>query len=417
METLTNNSRKITTLLFITQSIFSAGMIAMSTLSAIVGARISGQENLAGIPAAVYLVSIALAAYVWGNVITKAGWRIGLSAGLMIGGVGGAFSFVAIQINSWTLILFSMVLIGVGSAAMSLSRFAAAEVNPPVSRGKAVSTVVLGGTVGAIFGPLMVGPTGQAAVMFGASELGGAYVFGSVLFILAALVVFFGLRPEPKLIGDQISQMYPEAMLDSGEKRTISVILAQSSTRLAILAMVFGQLVMVMVMVITSLHMRNHQHELSAISLVFSSHTLGMYAFSIISGRLTDSLGRGKVIAIGAGTLVAACVLAPLSGQVFPLAVALFLLGLGWNFCYVGGSTLLSDQLRPAERTQTQGFNDLLVSFVSAIGSLGSGLIYAGTGFSVMTVTGAIISLGLFGITILWLRRQKDAMLPQMPVV
>jgi MFS family permease len=157
--------------------------------------------------------------------------------------------------------------------------------------------------------------------------------------------------------------------------------------------MVLGQAVMVMVMVITSLHMRAHDHGLGEVSAVISSHTLGMYAFSIVSGRLADRWGRRPTIAVGAAGLVAACVMATLSPAVIPLAVALFVLGLGWNLCFVGGSTLLADQLTPPERARTQGFNDLLVGLASAAGSLGSGLVFAAVGYNAMSWAGAALAL------------------------
>jgi len=135
--------------------------------------------------------------------------------------------------------------------------------------------------------------------------------------------------------------------------------------------------------------MRDHNHMLGDISIVISAHTVGMYAFSIISGRLADRWGRGQVIMVGSATLVLACIAATISPDVLPLGVALFLLGLGWNFCFVGGSTLLADQLSPAERARTQGFNDLLVGLASATGSLGSGFIFAALGYNTMALISA----------------------------
>jgi MFS family permease len=118
-----------------------------------------------------------------------------------------------------------------------------------------------------------------------------------------------------------------------------------------------------------------------------------MYAFSILSGRAADRWGRGPVILAGAATLVVACIAATLSPDVLPLGVALFLLGLGWNFCYVGGSTLLADQLTAVERARTQGFNDLLVGLASAAGSLSSGFIFAALGYEVMALISAGVAL------------------------
>jgi MFS family permease len=181
---------------------------------------------------------------------------------------------------------------------------------------------------------------------------------------------------------------------------------------MAVTAMVLGQVVMVAIMVITSLHMSGHHHNLHDISAVISSHTFGMYAFSVLSGRLADKWGRGRVILTGSITLLLACITAPLSPNVLPLAVALFLLGLGWNFCFVGGSTLLADQLSPSERARTQGTNDLLVGLASATGSLGSGFLFAASNYMVITIVAGVISLIPLGMALLWMRKTKVTVVP-----
>lgn len=408
MDSISRTSRRITNSLFAARSFSSAGMIAMGTVNTIVGAELSGRQSWAGIPAAVYLIATALAAFVWGKMMARTGWRLGLAAGFILGAFGGGAVVMAIEGGSWGILMAAMVLIGAGNSAMNLSRFAAAEVNLPDARGKAISTVVLGGTIGAIVGPLIVAPTGRVLAAAGGNELSGPYLGLAVLFLLAALVVFLKLKPEPAEIGRKIAEMFPEESVAAGVKRPILTILRQPAAGLAVLAMVLGQTVMVFLMAITSLHMRNHLHGLGNISVVISAHTFGMFAFSIISGRLADRFGRGPVIAVGAGTLVLASLIAPVSTQLIPLAIALFLLGLGWNFCYVGGSALLSDQLSPAERGPTQGFNDLLVGIVSALGSLGSGFVYASVGFGVMASIGMVISAILTGLAILWIRSQTQ---------
>jgi MFS family permease len=276
---------------------------------------------------------------------------------------------------------------------LQLARYAAAEVHPPAERGRAISNVVIGGTVGAIIGPLMVGPTGQWAVQLGLGELAGPYAISLALFALGAVLVFTMLKPDPRDIGKAIATLHPETVAHHGAARRISEIMRVPAAIAAMTAMVFGQLVMVMVMVITSLYMVQHQHRLDSVALVVSSHTIGMYAFSIFSGRLADRWGRAPVILVGASTLVLACLSATLSPDVLPLAFALFLLGLGWNFCYVGGSSLLADQLSPEERARTQGFNDLLIGLVSAAGGLFSGIIFANIGYIAMGYVGALAAL------------------------
>jgi MFS family permease len=171
--------------------------------------------------------------------------------------------------------------------------------------------------------------------------------------------------------------------------------------------MVIGQVVMVMVMVITGLHMKGLTHPLSSISIVISAHTFGMFAFSIVSGRLADHFGRETVIMLGSGILILAGLSAGLSPEVLPIAISLFLLGLGWNFCYVGGSTLLTDQLSSPEQSRMQGVNDLFVSLASAVGSLGSGFIFAAVGYQTMGFVGAGFAIIPLVITYWWTKNAR----------
>jgi MFS family permease len=393
MTDLQTLARKITAILFAQQSLASAGFIAAATLNSIVGAKLAGNASWAGVPSAVYLLGGALAAFGWGHLFDLIGRRNGLVSGLIIGTVGSATAFHAIARESFPLFMGGMVMMGVANAAVQLGRFAAAEVNPPEQRGRAISNVVIGGTIGSVIGPFVAGPAGQFIKPVAGDELAGAYLVAMVLFAVGAVVVFIGLRPDPRELGRELATHYPQPAGAGGPARSVWVIFRQPAAAVALLAMVLGQMVMVLVMVITSLHMRNHNHMLGDISIVISAHTFGMYAFSIVSGQLVDRWGRGPVIIAGATALVLACLGATISPDVIPLGAALFLLGLGWNFCYVGGSTLLSDQLTPVERARTQGFNDLLVGLASAAGSLSSGLIFAALGYAVMAYISAALAV------------------------
>jgi len=409
---LESAARKITAILFAQQSLASAGFIAAATLNSIVGKELSQNPSWAGVPTAVYLLAGAFSAFLWGYVFDAIGRRGGLVTGLITGVIGSCVTFYAIAIHSFPLFLTGMVMMGIANAAVQLGRFAAAEVNKPEHRGRAISNVVIGGTVGSVIGPFVAGPAGGIVGAWGVDELAGAYLFAAILFAIGALVVFFGLRPDPREIGAQVAEQFPETVSASSEVRSVLQILRQPAAQVAVISMVLGQMVMVLVMVITSLYMRGHDHALHSISAVISSHTFGMYAFSIISGRLADRWGRGVVILLGSATLVVSCIAATISSDVLPLGVALFLLGLGWNFCFVGGSTLLADQLSPLERARTQGFNDLLVGLASAFGSLESGFIFASLGYNMMAYVSAAVALIPLVVVIVWMTKRSAALTP-----
>ena len=399
--------RKIIAVLFSQQSLASAGFIAAATLNSIVGKELSHNSSWAGIPTAVYLLAGAFSAYMWGYVYDAIGRRKGLSTGLIAGVIGSGIAFYAIAIHSFLLFLGGLMLMGTANSAVLLGRFAAAEVSKPEHRGRAISNVVIGGTVGSVIGPFVAGPSGLLVSSWGVDELAGAYLIAAFLFAFGALIVFFGLRPDPREIGKQVAEKFPETKNNSGQVRSVLEIFRQPAAMVAVTSMVLGQVVMVLVMVITSLHMRGHDHSLTDISAVVASHTFGMYAFSIISGRLADRWGRGVVILIGSSTLVVACIAATISPDVLPLGVALFLLGLGWNFCFVGGSTLLADQLSPLECARTQGFNDLLVGLASAFGSLESGFVFTSLGYNMMAYVSAVVALVPLIVVIVWMSKNS----------
>jgi MFS family permease len=398
-------ARRITIVLFIMQSLVSAGNIASATVNPIVGAQLGGNDYWTGVPTAVYLLGAAFAAFLWGRVMDVTGRRNGLLLGLGLGIIGNGLVFFAIRSLSMPVLLIGMALTGATNAAVVLARFFAGEVNPPEKRGGAISMVVWGGTFGAVFGPLMVGPMGNFVKAYGVNELTGPYLAALGFLVMVWLVIFFGLRPDPRDLGRRIAELYPSEM-SVGQSRSFMEILRQPAALMAVTAMVLGQVVMVAIMVITSRYMNHYQHGLSDIARVIQSHTFGMYAFSFITGRLTDKWGRGPVIIAGAGMLLLACLTAPLSPDVLPLAVSLFFLGLGWNFCFVGGSALLSDQLSPAERSHTQGTNDLMVGLASATGSLGSGIVFAATSYTVIAIFAGVLSLIPLLMGVMWMRKK-----------
>ena len=392
MTDLKGIARKITLILFITQSLTSAGFIAAAAINPILGAKLAPARSLATLPTAVHLLSGALSASAWGYIMDRIGRRSGIFSALLIGVLGNGLVLAAIQARSFLLLLVGLMMMGITNSAVMLGRFAAAEVNPPNQRGRAISMVVLGGVIGTFLARASAGPMGNFVMSFGMDELAGTYLTTLMLFAAASLLILFGLRPDPRDVGREVAKLYPES-IPQGEARPVSQILRQPAAITAVTAMALGQVVMVAIMVITSLHMEDHQHARGDIITVISVHTFGMFAPSIISGWLLDKWGRGTMITVGASTLLLACLAAPLSPDVLPLGIALFLLGLGWNFCFVGGSTLLSDQLSPLERSRTQGTNDLLVGLASAFISLSSGFIFDAAGYTVIALIAAALSL------------------------
>ena len=155
------------------------------------------------------------------------------------------------------------------------------------------------------------------------------------------------------------------------------------------ITLAFTQMAMTVPMSITSLHMKHHTHALGAVSFVISAHVLGMYAFSLLSGKFTDRKGRAPAIVSGAVVMALACAWAGPSTGVWALTGALFALGLGWNLAYVAGSAMLSDQLAPGERSKMQGLNDLVMNVASGASQIASGLLAAQSGYAAVCAAAA----------------------------
>ena len=295
-------------------------------------------------------------------------------------------------------------------------RYAAAEASPEHKRARAISWVVLGGTAGSILGPSLISGTSRLAVQFGLPELSGPWFAAAIIFWVTLIFINVLLRPDPKEVAQLLSgeESQPDhSLIPVLQKRPYREILRDPRTKIATAALICGQLAMVVVMTMTPVYMRYHEHTLGAISLVIMGHTLGMFGLSFVTGWLVDRFGRNALITGGSLVLVLACITAPLYTSVAWLAISLFLLGLGWNFCFVAGSALLSDGLRSEERGRVQGFTDTMINVVSGVGSIGGGLIFAATGYLTISWLSILVSvIPLSAVLLLQSRRPAVAIEP-----
>jgi MFS family permease len=404
---LTRPRRRIVGSLFAMQSLASAAVIASATVLTIVATDLTGNPSLAGVPSAVIQLSMALSALLWGALWDRLGRRNGLITALLLGLAGGGLAAAGTEFGAvWA---FYLGIIGFGAmrAGTLMSRFVAAEVNEPNVRGRAISIVVWAGTVGAVLGPLLVAPSSSWATSLGLNELTGPILITVPLLGIASLVSFAGLRPEPTKLAKLVEEEFPPPQVYEHDTRTLSQLIRVPGVYVAVITVALAQAVMIMLMGITALYMRDQGHSLGDISVVFSAHTLGMFAIAPVSGALSDRLGRGPVMIAGSLIIILSGIIAPASTTVLVAGIGLFLLGLGWSFAFVAGSALLSDQLSLAERSKTQGANDMVVGLASGLGSLASGVIYAGIGYWAVGLIGAILMSVGFAFSIWWTLRYR----------
>jgi len=393
--------RRITATLFVAQGLALAALLASTTIASITGTELGG-EPAAGLPSAFTLIGGALAAYPAGRVMGRFGRRIGLSAGYGVGIVGGLIAGSGVIARLLPVFLLGMIFLGAARAVSDQARYANADVYPAKLRARAVSTIVFAGTIGAVLGPALSPVAGRMAVSLGYDELAGPWFATTALMIVTLVFINLLLHPDPRDLAHalQSSEPFENRPERPQPSRSFAQVMANPSARLALVSLGLAQTVMVMVMTITPVHMRHHDHSLDEISFVIAAHILGMYGLSMAAGWLTDRWGRRATIGLGSLLLVAACVLAPQNPDPWPLAVSLFLLGLGWNLCFVSGSSLLTDALAAHERARIQGAADLVVNVASAAGSLGSGLLIASLGYATLAIVGAVLASVVGAVTL-----------------
>lgn len=344
-------------------------------------------EAVAGLAQTTGVIGAAVLALPLARIALSRGRRAALSLGYGLGALGAVIVVVAGATRSLPLVFVGCFFVGVASAAGLQARYAATDLAEPTHRGRALAIVVWAGTVGAVLGPNLLELSGRAALSLGLPQLTGPYLTAALMLVIAVTVLQLALRPDPYLLSRSLAAQasgieLPKASLRDGLehlKRHRRAVLGVSSVAL-------GHVVMVMVMVMTPVHMAHVDVSLQLIGLVISVHVLGMYAFSPVVGWLVDRYGRVPMILVGAGILLVSCIVSGLapSDSVPVLAVGLFLLGLGWSFTLIAGSTLVSDDVEENERPSVQGLSDLCMNLAAAVGGAIAGFIVAGASYAVL---------------------------------
>lgn len=392
-EDLPRLRRRMRWVLFAVAALGSTGYIAAVTVGTLVAAELSDGPALGGLPTTTTTIGTAVAASLIALVMLRAGRRLGLLLGLVVGVLGGAVVFVSILAASIPLLLLGSAFTGFANAAGNLGRYIAADMATPERRASALGLVVWGTTIGAVIGPNLTAPAGDVALAVGLPELAGPYLLTVGFIGLAWIVSVVLLRPEPYALADPSA--LPRADDATDQVPALRTIVIRPSVAISLVTLVAAQTVMVLIMTMTPIHLTDHGHGLETVGLVLSAHTFGMFGLSPITGRLTDRFGAPLVIGSGLVGLAAAALLAalaPADGG-FLLTFALFLLGYGWNLCFVAASSMLSHGLALAERTRIQGIADTLTWGTAAFASLSSGLVVAAASYTVLGFVGLGLTL------------------------
>lgn len=381
--------RRRTTALFLGGvGLGTTGLTAAIIVSTLAAAEISESSTWSGMPSAFSILGTAIGTSLLAEAMRRWGRRNGLVGGYILAIAGATIAIFAVLSASLLLLILGMFTIGLGRSGDSLSRYLVADLHPVSRRASAIGWMVWMGTIGAVLGPNSLEPAGQVAQRFGLPALSGAYLVTLVAYGLVVLLYGFFMRPDPSTLVLQEIDSEPTT-----ERSTLQELFRLPRVRVALAVLVIGHVVMVLIMTMTPLNLKQAGHGLDAVGLVMSSHIVGMFALSPLTGRLVDDWGQLPVILLGLTTLLLSAVLAFVAPihQVGFIAFALFLLGVGWNFGFVAGSALLSSGIKLQQRARLQGTTDSLIWASAALASGSSGLLFAGFGYAMLCTIGALL--------------------------
>ncbi|GAB2718672.1 MFS transporter [Streptomyces bullii] len=390
--------RRILTVLVASQILSGAGLAAGVTVGALLAQDMLGSTDLAGLPSALFTAGSALAAVAVGRISQARGRRPGLTAGYLTGAVGSAGVVAAAVADIPVLLFIALFVYGAGTATNLQARYAGADLAASGHQARAVSTVLVATTLGGVTGPNLAAPTGAFAEHLGIPHLAGPFLLSGAAYALAALVLALRLRPDPLLLARTLAEeKEAAAATDPAPGSADDTTDGRAGVVLGALVMVVTQLVMVAIMTMTPVHIHDHGHGTAASGLVIALHIGAMYLPSPLTGWLVDRHGHRKVAAASGITLLASGILAAIApgDSVALLALALVLLGLGWNLGLVSGTAIINDTVPLATRAKTQGLVDVSIAVAGATGGMASGIMVAATSYPALALTGGVLSLAL----------------------
>ncbi|TGG93334.1 MFS transporter [Natronospirillum operosum] len=382
-------------ILVTTQTLFMIASITVMTLSGVVGAQLSPEPGLATLPIALMMVGTLISTLPASLFMKRVGRRLGFVVGAVLGGVlGGLVSFAGIAAGAFWLFCVGSMLLGLYQGFAMYYRFAAADVSSPGFRSKAISYVMAGGVAAAFLGPWNASLLTE---LVPAVPLGGPYLMIALLAVVAlGLLAFLRVPPQGEpAVGDL--------------SRPISVIARQPAFIVAVLCSAVGYGVMALVMTATPLAMRARGFDMGQVAFIMQWHVLGMFVPSFFTGSLISRFGMPRVALVGAGLLVLAVVVATLGTTLAYFWLALVLLGVGWNFLFIGGSALLATLHSETERGKVQGVNDMIVFALVAFGSLMAGSLHHWLGWISLNLL-MLAPVAVVLAAIVWLQRRSVGM-------
>ena len=373
-------------LITIAHGLFFTGASMLISIQALIGQSLAANPAWATLPVAATTIGMMLGTIPAAQFNKRFGRSLGSIIGVLVAMAGTGLMFWGMVSGSFATVTVASLPIGVGNAFAAHYRFAAAEAADEVWRARAISWSMVGGVAAGFLGPYLAASSQQA--LWALPFLGTIVVLGVLQLITIAVLSFVRITP-------------PEHTPEPGAGRPLREIFAPAKARFALTGAATGYALMILVMTATPLSVVGCGYAFADSAFIIQWHVVGMFAPGFFTGSLIRRFGVVRVMAAGAVAYISAALFG-LTGLDLYLNFwpSLVLLGVGWNFLFVGGTNLLTECYRPEERARVQGFNDLVVFASVAVASLGAGGIYAMIGWDwvvMALIPPALIVLGLIG--------------------
>ena len=383
-------------LLAATQGLFFTNNVVFIAINGLVGLALAPLGWMATLPVMGYVLGGALATPLVAITQRRWGRKGSFMVGLLVALVSALAAAWAVSAGSFWLLVLATVVAGYYSANAQLYRFAAAELAAPPQRERAVSLVLAGGLIGAIAGPNLATYTREMT----ATPFVGAYLSLAVVALIAiALMAFMRFPPAP----------VAKPGADPG--RPLREIMRQPVFIVATAGAALGYGVMNLLMAATPLAMQVCGYPFEDAALVLEWHVIGMFAPGFFTGNLIRRFGALTIMGVGV-LLNLACIAIALSGvDLHQFLIALFLLGVGWNFLFTGSTTLSLSAYRPEEKDRAQAAINFFVLATMALTSFASGALVTTQGWAWLNA-GSLLPVALLGLSLAWLARVRRRSAP-----
>ena len=362
-----NNKNRNMGLLVAAQSLGGASPPIIISLGGLVGQQLSSNPTASTLPVSIYQLGLALSTLPAAWIMNRMGRRAAYVLGALLGVISGVVAAQGIAHSNFVTFCIGTALAGFYAACVQSYRFAATDLVPSNEQAKAISRVMIGGLIAAIIGPQVVIWTRDALP---ATPFAGSFYSQAALALLA-LPLLMGLRlppPQPKAI--------------SGEARPLSEIARTPQFITACTAGVVSYGLMAFLMTAAPMAMVGCGHSVGEAAMGIQWHVLAMFVPSFFTGKLIARFGKRPITALGLLMIGAAGALALMGLDIFHFWASLILLGVGWNFGFIGATAMLTDCYRPPERAKVQALNDFLVFGTVAVASFGSGQLLHSAGWN-----------------------------------